>query len=91
MDVEAYWDNVHRTKTPDKVSWFKPHLETSLSLIEIAKVPHDGAIIDVGCGASTLFDDLLDRGYTDLTCMDISGDAYEPIKRRLGKRADELC
>ena len=91
MDVEAYWDLVDRTVKPTEVTWSKPDLGSSLKLIAHANISKDAAILDVGCAASMLFDDLLELGYSDLTCMDISGDAYEPIKQRLGERAKELC
>jgi hypothetical protein len=34
MDVRAQWEMVYGTKAADAVSWFLPHLETSLALIE---------------------------------------------------------
>ncbi|HKX83381.1 MAG TPA: hypothetical protein VJL58_04095 [Pyrinomonadaceae bacterium] len=87
MDRQEHWDNVYRIKQPTEVSWYKPHLETSLKLIDTAELAPDAGIIDVGCGASTLMDDLLDKGFTNLTCMDVSEDAYAPTKKRLGERA----
>jgi SAM-dependent methyltransferase len=91
MDVEAYWDLVDRTVKPTEVTWSKPDLGSSLKLITHANISKEAAILDVGCGGSMLFDDLLELGYTDLTCMDVSGDAYEPIRQRLGNRARDLC
>jgi len=44
---------------PDGVSWYRPHLDRSLELIDTTHLPHDAAILDVGCGASTLAGDLL--------------------------------
>src|SRR6185312_9466270 len=40
-----------------------------------------------GGGASTLVDDLLARGYVNVTVLDISLTAIESAKARLGKRA----
>lgn len=91
MDVEAYWDLVDRTVKPTEVTWSKQDLGSSLKLIAHANIGTNAAIIDVGCAGSMLFDDLLELGYMDLTCMDVSGDAYEPIRQRLGKRSRELC
>jgi hypothetical protein len=36
MDSKEHWDNVYSTKAPDEVSWYRPHRETSLALIERA-------------------------------------------------------
>ena len=64
MSSKEHWDAVYRTKPADGVSWFRPHLERSLAFLEAAKVGLDARVIDVGGGASTFVDDLLERGYT---------------------------
>jgi SAM-dependent methyltransferase len=43
--------------------------------------------VDVGGGASTLVDDLLDRGYTNVTVLDLSATALDVARARLGDRA----
>ncbi len=85
MDTEEHWERVYGTKAPDQVSWFRPHLETSLALIERAAGGRMTSIIDVGGGASSLVDDLIARGYTDVTVLDISQAALAMAKQRLGK------
>jgi 2-polyprenyl-3-methyl-5-hydroxy-6-metoxy-1,4-benzoquinol methylase len=72
------------------VSWFRPHLETSIALIERAAGERDAAIIDIGGGASTLVDDLLRHGYTNLTVLDISPSALEITKKRLGENSRQV-
>jgi 2-polyprenyl-3-methyl-5-hydroxy-6-metoxy-1,4-benzoquinol methylase len=78
-----HWNSVYSTRAPDAVSWYLPHLETSLQLIKRI-APYDPAIIDVGGGESTLADDLLAMGYRDITILDISAEAIEVCKRRMG-------
>jgi beta-lactamase superfamily II metal-dependent hydrolase len=57
--MQEHWERVYGAKTPDQLSWFRPHLETSLAMIEQATKGNLAAtIIDVGGGASTLVDDL---------------------------------
>ena len=87
MDEKQHWNDVYEKKSPDQVSWYRPHLERSLLFLEEAKIPKDAAIIDVGGGASTLVDDLLQRGYSNLTVLDISSKAIMSAKERLGPRA----
>ena len=87
MDDKQHWDDVYGRKAPDQVSWYRPHLERSLRFIEEARLPKDSAILDVGGGASTLVDDLLERGYSSLTVLDISSKAIIKAKERLGPRA----
>lgn len=90
MDAEAHWETIYRSKTPDSVSWYRPHLEVSLGLIERAAARLSAAIIDVGGGESTLVDDLVKRGFRDLTVLDISATALDVTKRRLGQGAERV-
>src|SRR5215469_9258054 len=90
MDVKTHWEKVYTTKAPDAVSWYRRHLETSLALIESAAAAREASIIDVGGGESTLVDDLLARGYKNLTVLDVSQTAIQVTKQRLGKAAEQV-
>ena len=90
MDPKAHWEHVYRDKPPTKVSWYQPHALRSLDLIRRVSPPPSGAIIDVGGGASTLVDDLLDAGYHDLTVLDLSATALAEARARLGARAGDV-
>jgi SAM-dependent methyltransferase len=87
MTIENHWDTVYRTKAPDAVSWYRPHLERSLELIQAVVPDLSASIIDVGGGESTLVDDLLAKGYRDISVLDISATAIEVAKKRLGDLA----
>jgi SAM-dependent methyltransferase len=84
VDTEEHWERVYGAKAADHVSWFRPHLETSLGLIERSAAGRSAPVIDVGGGASSLVDDLIARGYRDLTVLDISKAALDVAKTRLG-------
>ncbi len=90
MDARTHWERVYATKAPEAVSWYRAHLETSLALIERAAGASAASIIDVGGGESTLVDDLLTRGYRNITVLDISETAIEVTKRRLGPAAKSI-
>jgi 2-polyprenyl-3-methyl-5-hydroxy-6-metoxy-1,4-benzoquinol methylase len=90
MDTRTYWEKIYRTKAPETVSWYRSHLETSLNLIERAVGGHSASIIDVGGGESTLVDDLLARGYQNITVLDISQTAIDVTKKRLGLAAEQV-
>jgi SAM-dependent methyltransferase len=85
-----HWDEVYTAKSPTEVSWYQPHLETSLAVIESVIPNRSAGIIDIGGGASTLVDDLILRGYTDITVLDISQPAIEGTRRRLGPSATHV-
>ena len=90
MDVKTHWEKVYTTKLPESVSWYRAHLDTSLALIERAASARSASIIDVGGGESTLVDDLLLRGYENITVVDVSQTAIDVTKRRLGKAAEQV-
>lgn len=87
MDKKHHWEQVYSTKASDSVSWFQEHAERSLQLIRSTELDKAAAIIDVGGGASTLVDDLVAEGYTNLTVLDLSSAAIAVAKRRLGEHA----
>jgi ubiquinone/menaquinone biosynthesis C-methylase UbiE len=87
MSLRDHWERVYRTKLPDEVSWFTPHLETSFGLIRATGAAENAPIVDVGGGASTLTEDLLEAGYKDVTVLDVSSTALDIARRRLGGRA----
>jgi SAM-dependent methyltransferase len=84
MNAQTHWERIYTEKAPDAVSWYRPHLETSLALIEQISPDRSASIIDVGGGESTLVDDLLARGYENITILDISQTAIDANRKRLG-------
>ncbi len=88
--VESHWEAVYRSKSPEEVSWFQPSPAVSLRLIEEAGMAPSTGIIDVGGGASLLVDCLLERGFTDLSVLDVSPAALQADQERLDARATEV-
>jgi hypothetical protein len=85
----AHWDDAYGTRGPEGVSWFQAEPTVSLTLIEALGVSPSAAVVDVGGGASVLVDRLVDRGFVDVTVVDISDVALEAGQRRVGQR-DEV-
>lgn len=90
MSMQSHWEGVYRDKAPDEVSWYRPHLDTSLRLIREAAPDPEAPIIDVGGGESTLVDDLLSEGYRRVSVLDISAAAIDVARSRLGGRAGNV-
>ena len=84
VQTKEHWEQVYTAKATDSVSWYQAHAEQSLRLIRETGIPHPASIIDVGGGASTLVDDLLHDGYSNLTVLDLSASALAAAKKRLG-------
>ena len=91
MDAGSHWENIYRTKAPDAVSWYRSHLDRSLELIESAAPGRSARIIDIGGGESTLVDDLLARGYDNLTILDVSQTALDVTRARLGEAGKQVA
>ena len=89
MEAKAHWENIFTSKDSSQVSWYQPHLQTSLRLIEKTGVSRGAQIIDVGGGTSSLVDDLLARGFQP-TVLDISSTALKKAQERLGLLADQV-
>jgi 2-polyprenyl-3-methyl-5-hydroxy-6-metoxy-1,4-benzoquinol methylase len=87
MNAKSHWEDVYRSKSPEQVSWYRPHLNLSLSLIAQAAPDRRAAVIDVGGGEATLVDDLLAQGYSDVSVLDISEAAIEVAQARVGENA----
>ena len=90
MDAQTHWEKIYTEKAPDAVSWYRPHLETSLALIEQAGAGASASVIDVGGGESTLVDDLLARGHENITVLDISQTAIDANRKRLGRASERV-
>ena len=84
MTSEEHWNQAYHTKSPLEVSWYQPWPSVSLDLITLANLPPDAAIIDVGAGASTLVDALLEQGGSAVTLLDLSTQTLELSRTRLG-------
>lgn len=80
----THWETVYRQKASTAVSWYRPHLDVSLMLLDQAGLSSASRIIDVGGGASTLVDDLIGRGLVDITVLDLSAASLGVAQERLG-------
>jgi len=80
MDGKAHWEDVYRTKAPDRVSWFQSEPRPSLEALARHGAGPDRALIDIGGGASTLAAELARKGWHDLAVLDISAAALEVAK-----------
>jgi SAM-dependent methyltransferase len=85
-----HWQQVYGSKAEAQTSWFRPHLEESLRLIDALRLPPEAPVVDVGAGRSTLVDDLLARGFIDVSALDISADALAQSRARLGNAARKV-
>lgn len=84
---QAHWDAAYESKTASGVSWYQPHAGRSVELVTTLGLPLNTPVIDVGGGASTFVDSLVEMGYTDVSVLDLSATALVTAKERLGPDA----
>jgi SAM-dependent methyltransferase len=87
---QGHWDAIYTTNDPSRVSWFQSSPHISMELIAQTGITAEEEIIDVGGGASTLADHLINAGYSRLTVLDISPSALDIAKKRLAARSAEI-
>ena len=87
--TKQHWENIYQTKdTVHDVSWYQNVPKTSIDLILSTGIGINGNIIDVGGGDSRLVDKLLELGFKNISVLDISAQALQKAKMRLGKKAE---
>ena len=89
-EKKAHWEKVYNSKSPLEVSWYQTRPTLSMRLIRHTQIAHDEPVIDVGGGASTLVDHLLDTGFSNISVLDISASALTQARKRLGDRSAEV-
>ncbi len=90
MSQAVHWENVYQNKSAEEVSWYQEVPAVSLSILQGLSLNKADRIIDVGGGASTLVDGLLQDGFTAISVLDLSSSALELAKKRLGEPAQQV-
>ena len=89
-DYKRHWDRVYDLAAIDQLGWYEASPEPSLELIKSCELEKDAVLLNVGAGATTLVDKLLELGYQNIVANDISPLALEKLKRRLGDDREKV-
>jgi len=87
--IKDHWEKVYKKKALDSLGWYETLPEPSLELIECCNLNREASILNVGAGATTLVDVLLQKGFKNIQVNDISITALEELKKRLGTELSE--
>lgn len=82
--VKAHWDSIYKARDIEKLGWYEEKPSPSLNLLSKCNIAKDDPIVDIGCGATTFIDCLIEEGYKNITAVDISQIAINKLKERLG-------
>jgi trans-aconitate methyltransferase len=84
---QVHWQQTYEAKAEHEVSWYQNSPEPSLTLITALAASMASSIIDIGGGDSHLVDHLVQRGFRDISVLDISSSALAKARARLGAQA----
>ena len=82
------WDWIYATREMNAVGWYERDPVNSREIVDQAVERGARSIIDIGGGASSLVDHLLELGLDRIAVLDISEAGLAFSKHRLGERAD---
>ncbi|MBE0522556.1 MAG: class I SAM-dependent methyltransferase [Candidatus Methanoperedenaceae archaeon] len=83
--MKEHWDEIYAVLDTDELTWYEEIPEPSIRLLSKCQINKDESILDVGAGASTFIDYLLNQGFKNIIAADISEIALNRIKARLSK------
>ncbi len=90
MRADDHWQRVYEAKRPEEVSWYQPVPEPSLDALDRLGIGPAASLIDVGGGASALAGELAERGWRDVTVLDIAASAFGTARGRLGEKSESV-
>jgi SAM-dependent methyltransferase len=90
LQYRTHWDKAYQDRETEELGWYESDPQPSLDLILRLDLAKDARQLHVGVGASTLIDRLIAEGYTAVTATDISAQALERLKERLGEHQDTV-
>ena len=90
MNPQDHWNRIYRSKGERDLSWFEELPSVSIELLEAAGMSEDTCVVDIGGGESRLVDALLARGLDCLAVLDVSGEALDHARARVGSHANTV-
>jgi EEF1A lysine methyltransferase 2 len=87
---KEHWNRAYLGRKTEELGWYEEDPQPSLDLIEGLGLTKDARQLHVGVGASSLIDHLLEKGYSSLIATDISAEALNRLKSRLGSFQEKV-
>ena len=84
MNRQDHWNAIYRLKGERDVSWFEAAPTVSIEMIQASGIVPETSVLDIGGGESRLVDALLALGLRRLAVLDVSAEALEHTRNRLG-------
>ena len=85
IDFTDHWNKAYIKNPTEKLGWFEKKSQQTLDLIKESKLDKNAAILNVGSGSSTLIDNLLEEGFSNIYANDLSENSLKSLKNRIGE------
>jgi len=83
--MKEHWNEIYEALDIDELPWQEEIPEPSIKLLTKCQINKDEPVLDLGAGASTFVDYLINQGFSNVIAADISEIALNKLKERLGK------
>lgn len=88
--IKEHWDEIYTYLDAEELTWYEKIPKPSIKLLSKCNIDKHESILDVGAGASTFIDYLIEQGFENIIAADISEIALNRLKKRLGKENASL-
>lgn len=89
-NYKSHWNKAFDRTDVNNLGWYEENPKPSLDLIKKCNLPIDSSILNVGAGATTLVDELINQGYKNIIANDLSSSALNKLKERLGSNSNKV-
>lgn len=90
IDLKTHWNDAYKKSESKKLGWYESYPEPSLQLIKKCNLNKNASLLNVGVGATTLIDELINLDYKNIIASDLSLTALEIIKNRVGENKNKV-
>ncbi|MEE9409254.1 MAG: class I SAM-dependent methyltransferase [Polaribacter sp.] len=84
IDYKNHWNVAYNKNSTEKLGWFEEKPAQTLALIKETKIAKNATILNVGSGSSTLIDNLLAEGFSNIIANDLAKSSLNSLKNRIG-------
>ena len=83
--MKGHWNTTYQSREVNILGWYEEKPTPCLRLLTKCDISKDDPILDVGVGASTFIDSLIEKEFTNIIAVDISETALKRLRERLGR------
>ena len=84
-DFENHWNKAYKKTDVTNLGWYEEDPIPSMELIATCNLPKDALIFNAGAGASTLINQLINKGFSNIIINDIASEALAELKSNVAK------